>query len=269
MKTKHSILRKGSFPPSPTGTPRRDGGESSIPRKIIGVIPARYTSTRFPGKALIPIDGIPMVARVYFQVERVSLLDSVVVATDSKRVVEAMEVLDIPVVLTSSGCRTGSDRVAEVARNGDGDIYVNIQGDEPFIEVGVIEKAVEPFLTNGELKMGTIASTALTAEEWTDRNVVKVRVNKDDFAEEFFRTSPESFLPAHTYKHIGLYVFEKSFLLEFSRMKRTVQEKERHLEQLRAMDYGIPIKVVLTNYNDFSIDTPEDLQHVQEILGLG
>lgn len=236
--------------------------------KIIGVIPARYISTRFPGKVLVPINGIPIVARVYFQVKKATVLDSVVVATDSHRVEKAMEVLDIPVVMTSSHCRTGTDRVAEVAETGDGDIYVNVQGDEPFIEVEVVERAIEPFLVDGELKMGTIASTALKEEEWRDINVVKVRVNDGGFAEDFFRTSTEPYLPASTYKHIGLYVFEKAFLLEFARTKRTVLEKARHLEQMRAMDHEIPIKVVLTDYDDFSIDTPEDLQHIREVLGV-
>ena len=212
--------------------------------KIIGVIPARYTSTRFPGKVLVPIDGIPMVARVYYQVEKVSVLDSLVVATDSQKVVESMEALDIPVVRTSSSCRTG---------------------DQPFIEVGSIEKAVEPFLMDPELKMGTIACTVLTEPEWKDVNVVKVRVNKDGFAEDFFRVSSETYLPANTYKHIGLYVYKKTFLLEFANMRRTQREKERHLEQMRAMDHGIPINVILTDHHDFSIDTPEDLKYIQEI----
>lgn len=233
--------------------------------KIIGVIPARYTSTRFPGKVLVPIDGIPMVARVYYQVEKVSVLDSLVVATDSQKVVESMEALDIPVVRTSSSCRTGSDRVAEVAQEGDGSVYLNVQGDQPFIEVGSIEKAVEPFLMDPELKMGTIACTVLTEPEWKDVNVVKVRVNKDGFAEDFFRVSSETYLPANTYKHIGLYVYKKTFLLEFANMRRTQREKERHLEQMRAMDHGIPINVILTDHHDFSIDTPEDLKYIQEI----
>jgi len=210
-----------------------------------------------------------MIACVYRQVKKVSVFDTVVVATDSQRVIESMTDLDIPVVRTSSNCRTGTDRIAEVAKNGNGSIYVNIQGDEPFIEVEIIEKAVEPFLEDGELKMGTIASTALTEAEWTDKNVVKVRVNEDGFAEDFFRFSPEPYLPINTYKHIGLYVFDRVFLLEFAGMKRTAQEKDRHLEQMRAMGHGVPIKVVLTDYNDFSIDTPEDLTYIQEIFNIG
>lgn len=235
--------------------------------KIVGVIPARLRSTRFPGKALVAINGLPMVAQVYSRVRKAAVLDSVVVATDSQRVAAAMRALDIPVVMTSSSCRTGTDRVAEVARDGDGDIYVNVQGDEPFIEVEVVEKAVMPFLFDDNLKMGTVATTLLNRKEWVDVNVVKVRVTEDGFAKDFFRTSPERYLPPNTYKHIGLYVYEKEFLLEFARMRRTALERQRNLEQLRAMDHGVLIKVVLTDYGDFSIDTPEDLKRVDEVLG--
>lgn len=239
------------------------------PGRIVGVIPARYDSSRFPGKVLAPIDGLPMVARVYSRVREATLLDSVVVATDSRRVTAALEELDIPVLMTSSDCRTGTDRVAEVARTGEGDIYVNVQGDQPFIEGEVIEKAVEPFLFDRDLKMGTIASRLLSVEEWTDPNVVKMVVSEEGFAEDFFRTSTEPYPLKNTHKHIGLYVFQRAFLLQFAGMKQTDLEKARHLEQMRALDHGIPIKVVLTDHDDFRIDTPEDLRRVREVLGIG
>ncbi|MEE9166350.1 MAG: 3-deoxy-manno-octulosonate cytidylyltransferase [Candidatus Neomarinimicrobiota bacterium] len=236
--------------------------------RIVGVIPARYHSSRFPGKVLIPVDGLPMVAQVYARAARATVLDTVTVATDSQRVARAMDILGIPLVMTSSNCRTGTDRVAEVARDGEGDIYVNIQGDEPFIEEEIIEQAVQPFLDDSRLKMGTVATTSLNGEQWADVNVVKVRVTEDGFADDFFRSSSGPYPPPNTYKHIGLYVYERKFLLDFSRMKRTSEEKERHLEQMRALDHGIPVKVVITLHDHFSINSPEDLARAREVSGV-
>ncbi|MBC8174692.1 MAG: 3-deoxy-manno-octulosonate cytidylyltransferase [Candidatus Marinimicrobia bacterium] len=236
-------------------------------KKILGIIPARYESTRFPGKVLAPINGIPMVARVYQQVCRTNLLDSVVVATDSRRVQLTLEALKIPVRITSSGHKSGTERVAEVAENSNADIFVNIQGDEPFIDPDVIDLALKPFLEDESLKMGTVASTALSDENWEDPNTVKVQVSEDGFAEDFFRLYSGNESKNNIYKHVGLYVFDGKFLHKFASMIPTKNEQESHLEQMRALDNGIPIKVVVTDYDGITVNTPEDLKLVEKHYG--
>ncbi|MFQ6673470.1 MAG: 3-deoxy-manno-octulosonate cytidylyltransferase [Fidelibacterota bacterium] len=235
---------------------------------MAGVIPARYHSSRFPGKVLVPIDGIPMVARVYSRATKASCLDSVMVATDSTVVFERLQDMDIPVVMTASH-RSGTERVAEVAERGEvTDIFVNIQGDEPFIDPGVIEEAVGNFLRDSRIRMGTVGSTVFHPGDWVNPDVVKVCVDEHGFATDFFRIPGDVDIPTDCYRHVGLYVYTREFLLEFTRMTPTVLEQQRELEQMRAMEHGVPVKVVVTQYDSFGIDTPKDLQRAQEILGI-
>ncbi|MDP6457325.1 MAG: 3-deoxy-manno-octulosonate cytidylyltransferase [Candidatus Marinimicrobia bacterium] len=236
--------------------------------KIEGVIPARFDSTRFPGKVLIPIDGTPMVARVYAQSIKSSRLESVTVATDDNRVREVMETLAIPVTMTSSDHSNGSERVAEVAQSGNADVYVNIQGDEPFIDPRVIDELLAPFTADTPPRMGTVASTQLSDEDWTDPDVVKVRVSAIDTAEDFFRR-PDGVEREQCYKHLGLYAYRRDILIRLAQMDASPRETARSLEQMRALDNGIPIRVVLTDYNSLSIDTPADLKIIGQEEAIG
>ena len=237
-------------------------------KKVVGVIPARYGSSRFPGKVLVPIDGIPMVAHVYLRAKKSKLLDELLVATDNGAVVQSMESLDIPVIMTASSHRSGTERVAEVAEKGDGDIYVNIQGDEPFIESEIIDNVAEQLLWDEDLRMSTVGSTALTNGEWSNPDVTKVRVDKDFFALDFFRIPDSDQVREGCHKHIGLYGYARDFLRELAELKPTRREMERDLEQMRALDHGVPIKVVITDYDSIGINTSADLQQIREVLGV-
>ena len=233
---------------------------------VVGVIPARMDSSRFPGKVLAPMDGFPMVARVYRQAIQAKLLETVIVATDSLEVYEKMVELDIPVLMTAPTHHSGTDRIAEIAETGNGSIYVNIQGDEPFMDPGVIDAVITPFLEETNLKMGTAATSNLTDDEIHNSGVVKVVINEDGFAEDFFRLLPEEEIFTEVYKHIGIYAFTKEFLLKFSKMPVSLNERKLNLEQMRVLDNGIPLKVVVTDYNGFGIDTKDDLRKAMEKL---
>tara|TARA_B100000315_G_C14595239_1_gene598619 strand:- start:10114 stop:10857 length:744 start_codon:yes stop_codon:yes gene_type:complete len=240
--------------------------DSTVKKKVLGVIPARLDSTRLPRKVLKEINGLPMVANVYFQAEKANNLDSCVVATDSTEVFEVMENLNIPAVMTSSDAQSGTDRMVEVAENSDADIFVNIQGDEPLIEPSVIDETVKPFLMNTELKIGTCASENLSEKDFSDKNVVKVTVNENGFAESFIRVPPLNGTMQKMMKHIGLYVFTREALLKFTGLERSINEIENSLEQLRALDNNIPVYVVKVDYDGFAIDTPEDLEKARSIF---
>ncbi|MBH31114.1 MAG: 3-deoxy-manno-octulosonate cytidylyltransferase [Candidatus Marinimicrobia bacterium] len=229
----------------------------------IGVIPARYHSTRFPGKVLEPIDGLPMAARVYKQAKG-SRLQRVLVSTDHTDVFKAMEDLDIPVIMTSETCRSGTERVAEAALSIEGDVFVNIQGDEPYIEPEIINLVIDQFNINQSIEMATVSSTNLTAEDWEDPDIVKVETAEDGTAMTFFRTpSPHAEINRYT-KHLGIYGFKKEFLLRFAQMEKTENEISLDLEQMRALDQGIPISVAITDLDSIGINRPEDIQRLKE-----
>lgn len=240
--------------------------EKKFHGNVVGVIPARMDSSRFPGKVLALLDGIPMVAKVYYQAIQAKLLETVIVATDSLEVYEKMVELNIPVMMTDPTHHSGTDRIAEIAETGNGSVYVNIQGDEPFMDPGVIDAVITPFLEETNLKMGTAATSNLTDSEIHNSEVVKVIINEDGFAVDFFRLLPEEEIITEVYKHIGIYAFTKEFLLKFSKMSVSPNERKLNLEQMRALDNGIPLKVVITDYNGFGIDTKDDLRKAMEKL---
>ena len=229
----------------------------------IGVIPARYHSTRFPGKVLEPIDGLPMAAQVYKQAKG-SRLQRILVATDHPEVFKVMESLDIPVIMTSEACRTGTERVAEAALSVEGDVFINIQSDEPYIEPEIINLVIDQFNFDQAIEMATVASTNLTAEDWDDTDVVKVETAEDRMATEFFRTPSPQSKRSRCAKHLGIYGFKKEFLLRFSAMERTENEITLDLEQMRVLDHGIPISVAITDLDSIGINRPEDLDRLKE-----
>ena len=252
--------------------------------KISAVIPARYGSTRFEGKPLADILGRPMVQYVYEGICQSKLIDEVIVATDDQRIFEAVKSFGGKAVMTSAAHFTGTDRVAEVARKLKSEIIVNVQGDEPLIKGMIIDNAIRPLLTDPTVPMSTLITRIEEVKDWLNPHIVKVVVDQKNFA-LYFSRSPIPFprdlnigrleshpfgtdrpLPKKVFKHIGVYVFRRKFLLHFSKMKPTPLEKLEKLEQLRALENGYPIKVTPVDYEPICVDTPEDLQKVVTYL---
>lgn len=237
--------------------------------KILCVIPARYASTRLPGKPLAMIDGKPMIERVYSQVSTAKLIDKVIVATDNILVEQAVKNFGGNVIMTKESHQSGTDRLAEVAQQfPEYDTLINVQGDEPLITATVIDKLAEGMLAEKDLSMATLKTSA-SGEELHNPAVVKVVTDKNDYALYFSRSLlpyPRNEITDQPFtKHIGIYAYRRNFLLEFAQMKPTFLEKTESLEQLRALENGHKIKVFIVDYQGFGIDTPEDLATVNKI----
>jgi 3-deoxy-manno-octulosonate cytidylyltransferase (CMP-KDO synthetase) len=252
--------------------------------KISAVIPARYASTRFEGKPLADILGKPMIQYVYEGVCQSKLIDEVIVATDDERISEVVKSFGGKAVMTSPTHFTGTDRVAEVAKKLKSEIIVNVQGDEPLIKGEFIDNAIRPLLTDDALQLSTLMTRIEEVRDWLNPHIVKVVADQKNFA-LYFSRSPIPFprelqigrlesnpfgtnrpLPKRVFKHIGVYVFRRKFLLQFSKMKPTPLEKLEKLEQLRALENGHPIKVTPVDYEPLCVDTPEDIQKVEAFL---
>jgi 3-deoxy-manno-octulosonate cytidylyltransferase (CMP-KDO synthetase) len=252
--------------------------------KAVAVIPARYASTRFEGKPLADILGKPMIQHVYEGVCQSRLIEDVFVATDDERILEAVQRFGGKGVMTSSEHLTGSDRVAEVAQKLKSEIIVNVQGDEPLIRGRMIDKAIRPLLLDEDLLMSTLMTKIEEVTDWLNPNVVKVAVDQKGHA-LYFSRSPipfprdlniERLLSARSggkrialksvFKHLGVYVYRRKFLLRLTKMKPTPLEELEKLEQLRVLENGYRIKITAVNYEPFSVDTPEDLQKVVAFL---
>jgi len=239
--------------------------------KVVGIIPARYESTRLPGKPLIMIHGKSMIQRVYEQAGKSKLINEVIVATDDKRIFDCVNSFWGKAVMTSPKHKSGTDRILEAAKKIKSDIVVNIQGDEPFIDPNSIDNAIKPLLKDKNINVSTLAFKITDLTDVNNENKVKVVMDKNNFALYFSRNTIPFYLnhkPAKVnslkdikyYKHIGLYVYRKSFLLKFSKMKKSYLENAEKLEQLRILENGEKIKVVLTNKDSLSIDTDRDLK---------
>jgi 3-deoxy-manno-octulosonate cytidylyltransferase (CMP-KDO synthetase) len=252
--------------------------------KITAVIPARYGSTRFEGKPLADILGKPMIQHVCEGVSQSKLINEIIIATDDQRILEAVQRFGGKAVMTSPSHTTGSDRVAEVARSLRSEIIVNVQGDEPLIKGSIIDKAILPLLTDETISISTLMTRIDEVKDWLNPHIVKVVVDQKNFA-LYFSRSPIPFprdlhlerlesnpfgtkrpLPKRVFKHIGVYVFPRKFLLKFSKMKPTPLEKLEKLEQLRALENGHRIKLTCVNYEPICVDTPDDLEKVVEFL---
>jgi 3-deoxy-manno-octulosonate cytidylyltransferase (CMP-KDO synthetase) len=231
---------------------------------ITGIIPARFASTRFPGKPLIIIAGKTMIQRVYEQAFKSKLLSQVIVATDSKEIFDNVNSFGGNVVMTSKKHKTGTDRICEVVRKIKTDIIVNIQGDEPFINPMDIDNAIKPLLKDNTLNVSTLAVEL--KKDFHNVNKVKVVLDKNNNALLFSRTLiPDNFksiAKLKYYKHLGLYVYRKNFLLKFNKTKQTNIELAESLEQLRILWMGEKIRVVLTKEDSISIDTKSDLRKI-------
>jgi 3-deoxy-manno-octulosonate cytidylyltransferase (CMP-KDO synthetase) len=222
----------------------------------IGVIPARLRSTRFPKKILADINGKPMVVRTAEQASKSKSLDRVLIAIDSKEAYEVLKDFNYELVMTSTKHKSGTDRIAEVVKHMKSvEIIINIQADEPFIDPALIDKLTESHL-DSTVEMSTLVSTQLSVKDYDNESIVKVFLDENNFATDFKRKSMAR------YKHLGIYGFTKKTLLDFISFEQTVNEKNRNLEQMRAIDNGIKIKSVLTNEDSLSINTLDDLSHI-------
>lgn len=239
-----------------------------VPRKILGVIPARYASSRFPGKSLARIASKSMLQHVFERASAARYLSRVLIATDDQRIYDEARRFGAPVRMTRPDHLSGTDRVAEAASAEAGEIVVNIQGDEPLIDPAAIDAAILPLAGDPSIPMGTLKKRIEDPREIGDPNVVKVVTNREGNAIYFSRSTiphPRETGVMH-YKHVGLYVYQKDFLLGYSGMPVGPLERAERLEQLRALENGHSIRVVETDYESFGVDTPEDLERVSSLF---
>lgn len=237
--------------------------------RIIGVIPARYKSSRFPGKPLANICGKPMIWWVYQQCLKVDILDAVYVATDDERIKKTCEEYGIEVIMTSENHQTGSDRVGEVATRVEGDLFINIQGDEPLIDPREIEEVIKIF-EDKSVEMGTLRIQIDDPNEISAYSTVKVAVDCNEDALYFSR----SIIPsnkkdgprARVFRHVGIYAYKKDFLMKFVNMTQSELELGEGIEPLRALERGYKVRVRETHYSSIGVDYPEHIKLVEKII---
>lgn len=239
--------------------------------KIIGIIPARYGSTRLEGKPIKDILGKPMIQYVYENVQNAKLIDDVIVATDDQRIVDAVDFFGGKAYLTSIDHTTGTDRIAEVAREIEADIIVNIQGDEPLLDPRLIDEAIQPMIDDPDLPTCTLCRPIDNDEDLHSPHVVKAVFDLSGNALYFSRSLipfPRKADGFQAYEHIGIYVYRKDFLMRYVSLPPTLLEKTESLEQLRILENGYRLKLVVSSfpYTGLSVDTAEDLEKVRKII---
>jgi 3-deoxy-manno-octulosonate cytidylyltransferase (CMP-KDO synthetase) len=235
----------------------------------VGIIPARFAATRFPGKPLAPIAGLPMVQRVWQGACEAKRLRTVIVATEDARVADACRGFGAEVMLTSPDHPTGTDRIAEVAEQLPDRIVVNVQGDEPLMTGFVIDAAVEALESDAGVSMATVVHPMSGSPD--DPNRVKCVVDRRGYALYFSRSRipalarPEH--PPHYWQHVGLYAYRRSFLFDFVRLPQTPAELAEGLEQLRALEHGKRIRVaIVEGWESVPVDVPADVTAVEAVL---
>jgi 3-deoxy-manno-octulosonate cytidylyltransferase (CMP-KDO synthetase) len=221
-------------------------GSNSLP-KAVAVIPARYSSTRLPGKPLLEIAGKPLIVWVAERARAASTISRTIVATDDPRIVDVVNAAGFDAVITRADHATGTDRIAEVAHNLRADIIVNVQGDEPLIDPQTVDRAVKALIDDPDAQMSTVWEPITEAADVTNASVVKVAFDAGGYA-------------------TGLYAYRREFLLEFARWPPSESEKRESLEQLRALDRGVRIKVVEAASPSIGVDTMEDLERVRAMM---
>jgi 3-deoxy-manno-octulosonate cytidylyltransferase (CMP-KDO synthetase) len=230
----------------------------------IAVIPARFGSTRLPGKALADIGGVPMIVRVWQQTRKAGLLHRVLIATDDERIASAVRAAGGDVEMTASSHPSGTDRIAEVARRVPADVYVNVQGDQPFIAPEDIDAVVQVMTAEPALSMATLGAPIVDFDEWRNPNKVKIICDNQGYA-LYFSRSPIPFfrdgtgVPRGAIRHVAVYGYRRDFLLSFGVLAPGRLEQTEKLEQLRAMEHGYRIKVIASVAPSLEVDTPEDL----------
>ncbi len=231
-------------------------------QKVIAVIPARYGSTRFPGKPLALIKGIPMIVRVFRRACDIQGVESVVVATDDTRIADVVKDDGGHAVMTAKSHNTGTSRVCEIVSNNKCDIVLNIQGDEPLLPVDGVEELIGVMKADPSIKMGTLASFSDSKAELSRRDVVKVVFDLACNA-LYFSRSPIGVSDKGFYRHIGIYAYRRSFLLDYENLSRGPLENIESLEQLRALENGVDIRVVVCRSVSGGVDKPEDIKKVE------
>lgn len=246
---------------------------------VVGIIPARFASTRLMGKPLADIGGKPMIQHTYESALKSKLINKVIVAVDDLKVAEVVRSFGGEAMITPKEISTGSDRIAYVAKTlPKAKIIVNIQGDEPFIEGEMIDQAVEPMIFDRTVNVTTLAKKINFVEELKSPAVVKVVFDYNNYAMYFSRspipfvrdakTNFERLQLGEIYKHIGLYVYKRDTLLRFTTLESTDLERTEKLEQLRMLENGMKIKIVVTEHESFSVDTPDDLKRIRAFYKL-
>ncbi len=246
---------------------------SNVDRAVI-IIPARYASTRFPGKPLCKIAGKPMIEHVYKRAKESKLAQEVFVATDDERISSVVQSFGGKFIMTRQDHASGTDRLAEVAQKmPDIAVFVNVQGDEPLIDPGNIDKAIEPVLNNPDVKMSTLAYALSKVEEMESPQIVKLVMDNQGFALyfsraaiPFYRDNLGESIPITRLGHTGLYVYRRQCLLDIAKMPVAELEQAEQLEQLRALQNGVKIKVVIAARSAPAVDVPEDVKKIESIL---
>ena len=248
--------------------------------KATAIIPARYGSTRFPGKPLALINGLPMIQHVCQRVGNAKMVDRVIVATDDARIATVVDSFGGEVVMTRTDHPTGTDRLAEEAEQIEAELIVNVQGDEPLIDPRMVDQAIAPLVENRQIQMRTIASRIDQVDDFYNPNVVKV-VKKQSGMALYFSRAPipwprdldrdqlaEVLPQLGLLRHIGLYVYRRKLLLEYPSWPKMALEKLENLEQLRALERGIELYVAETEFSCHGVDTPADLERVSQLLSI-
>ena len=241
---------------------------------VIAIIPARYASSRLPGKPLAPILGKSMIERVFEQTSRANTVDDIWVATDDQRICDVVEAFGGKAVMTSPECASGTDRLAQASETVGGDIIVNVQGDQPFIDPLMIDEAVQPMLDEPSLPMSTLIHPIHRPEDLEDPGVVKAVIDIHGNGMYFSRSlipAPHNDVAHQVYEHVGLYVYRREFLTTLAGLPQTLLERVEGLEQLRVIENGYRLRCVVTACEDnelsgFSIDTSEDVQRGEAML---
>jgi len=239
---------------------------------VVAVIPARYASTRLPGKPLVPLAGQPMIQWVYQRVRLAQRVERIIVATDDRRVLEAVEAFGGEARMTRPDHRTGTERVAEVAAHVEADVFVNVQGDEPLLDPAAVDTAVAALIEEPKAEVATVATAVKIPGDIMDPNVVKTVLDFDENALYFSRApipwvrdSAAHVLVRHL-KHLGLYCFERRALLEYPTLPQGQLERTEQLEQLRWLENGWKIRVAEVEHDAISVDVPADVERVEKLL---
>jgi 3-deoxy-manno-octulosonate cytidylyltransferase (CMP-KDO synthetase) len=243
--------------------------------KVVVVIPARYGSSRLPGKPLVSLAGQPMIQRVYERAKSAQRADRVIVATDDERIVKVVQGFGGEARMTRPDHRTGTERVAEVAAHESGDVFVNVQGDEPLLDPAAVDTAVDALLEEPQAAIATVATPIKTPGDIMDPNVCKVVLDFDENALYFSRApipwvrDNAGKVQARHLKHLGLYVFRRDALLEYPTLPQGELERIEQLEQLRWLENGWKIRVAEVEHDAVSVDVPEDIARVEKLLSHG
>jgi len=237
---------------------------------VIAVVPARYGSSRLPAKALAEIAGVPMVVLVWRQASKAKSIARVIVATDDERIAAPVRAAGGEAMMTSAAHESGTDRIAEVAARIEGDVFLGVQGDQPFIAPADLDALADAMCADASIQMATLATPVADLLEWTDPNKVKVVCGVDGNALYFSRSpipnARDGGMPKEALRHIGVYAYRRDFLMKFATLPMGVLERIEKLEQLRAIEHGYVIRVVRSVAPSLEVDTADDLARAREAV---